>query len=311
MVDLALGQFVQEAFKADTATWDEHAVRTLAAKAAPAALGSSATWLLLGDANSLWARWFLEGLADPHPYVAGELQYAHLFQRVRHVITMIGGQLPADEQAELARVLSKLLWREIERRAVTRRITADRELRLLLWGLYPRCWICGAAFADWARASFLGEDSDSQQATLPFVDFYKPRGVRVLDLRIEIEHVVAHSGGGRHDPANLRLACGWCNRAKSDRASLYDAEGTPRRRRHPSLGLVSVPQPFWVVRFLAMRARCEDSSGCQKRTATNELTVAPRNLGGSPNPANLMVVCDEHDPMTDVRLVAARYASAS
>jgi len=75
--------------------------------------------------------------------------------------------------------------------------------------------------------------------------------------------------------------------------------------------LVSVPQPFWVVRFLAMRARCEDPSGCQRKTATDELTVAPRNHGGSPNPANLMVVCHDHDPMTDVRLVAARYVSAS
>lgn len=311
MVDLALGQFVQEAFAADTATWDEQAVRALATKVAPPALGGTADWLLRGDANSLWARWFLEGLADPQPYLAGDLQYAHLFKQIRDAVSTAGAQLPADEQGQLSRSLSKLLWREIEHRAVGRRVPADRELRLLLWDLYPRCWICGAAFSDWARAVFFGEECDTAPSTLPFVDFYKPRGTLLKHLRIEVEHVVAHSGGGADDPVNLRLACGWCNRAKSDWAVLYDAEGAPRQRRHPTLGIASVPQPFWVVRFLAMRGRCEDPSGCQQRTSTAELTVAARNHGGSPNPANLMVVCHEHDPMTEARLVAARYVSAS
>lgn len=309
MVDLALGQFVQDAFAADTGAWDEDAIRSLAAKVAPPALGGTADWLLRGDTHLLWARWFLEGLADPQPYVDGKLQYAHLFKQVRDVIATIGVQLPADEQGVLSRALSKLLWREVEQRSLRRRIPADRELRLLLWDLYPRCWICGGAFADWAKAGFLGDSTDTEPSTLPFVDFYKGRGTTLQHLRVEVEHVRPHSTGGANDPSNLRLACGWCNRAKSDWSVLYDAEGAPRKRRHPTLGVLSVPQPFWVVRFLAMRGRCEDPSGCQVRTDSAELTVAPRHPGGAPNPANLQVVCQDHDPLANERLVAARFAT--
>lgn len=308
MVDLALGQFVQEAFSSDSGAWEEDVVRSLAARAAPPGLGGSFDWLLRGDTHLLWARWFLEGLADPQPYVDGHLQYAHLFKQVRDAIAVIGVHLPVDEQGELSRVLSKLLWREIEHRSIRSRIPADRELRLLLWDLYPRCWICGGAFAEWARASFLGDDCEVEPSPLPFVDFYKARGTKLQHLRIEVEHVRAHSTGGAHDPSNLRLACGWCNRAKSDWSLLYDAEGSPRRSRHPTLGILSVPQPFWIVRTLAMRGRCEDPSGCQARAESAELTVAPRHRGGAPNPANLQVVCSVHDPFADERLVAARFA---
>lgn len=307
MLDPAVGRFVEEALATSSAPWDEQTVRSLASKVAPSAIGGTADWLVRGDANLLWARWFLESLADPQPFLAGEMHYAHLFKQVSDAVSLMGSQLPADEQANLARTLAQLLWREITSRSPGRRTAADRELRLLLWSLYPRCWICGGPFSDWARAQFLKEESDSSPSPLPYVDFYKPRGTSIQNLRVEIEHVVAHSGGGGDDESNLRLACGWCNRAKSNWSLLYDAEGAPRQRLHPRLGILSVPQPFWVVRFLAMRGRCEDPSGCEARAATTELTVAPRNLGGVPNPANLMVVCGEHDPFSNDRLVAARF----
>lgn len=309
MVDLALGQFVQQAMGADRGAWDEPAIRALAALDAPPALRGGAAWLLAGDVGLLWARWFLEGLADPEPYARGALHYAHLYKEVRDAVEVLAATVPADERNELARSLAKLLWREVLRRSVGRRVPADRELRLLLWDLGQRCWICGAAFPEWARAAFLGDPAETLPAPVPFVDFYKPRGVKVADLRVEIEHVVAHSAGGTNDPENLRLACGWCNRAKSSRGVLYDAEGAPRRRRHPRLGPVSVPQPFWVVRLLALRPRCEAPQGCPATTEEQELTVAPRRRHGAPNPANLMVVCRDHDPLGDERLVAARFAA--
>lgn len=309
-MDPALADFVQQAFGADAAVWDADSVRDIAAKVAPAGLGGVNDWLIRGDANSLWARWFLEGLADPQQYVAGKQRYAHLYARIRDALLATAQQMPADERSKLASRLAKLLWSEIERREVGRRVPADRETKLFLWDLYPRCWVCGAEFTDWARAAFLQEEANSEPHIPPYVDFYKSRGVKANDLRIEVEHVMAQSSGGSNTLHNLRLACGWCNRAKSDRAVMYDAEGAPRARTHPTLGVVSIPQPFWVVRFLAMRGRCEDPSGCAARTQTDELTVAPRNVHGAPNPANLIVVCREHDPLRDVRLVARRLLTA-
>lgn len=308
-MDLTTLDFTRHVVESNSATWDEATVRDLATKIAPQGLGGTSGWLLRGDANYLWARWFLEALADPLPYLDGRKQYPHLYQRVSAALAADAGHLPADERAELARGLAKLLWQEIRGRAVSQRVNTDRETRIFLWDLYPRCWVCGAAFSEWARADFLHEESGTDRRTLPFVDFYKPRGLTLNDLRIEVEHVVPNSAGGTSEIHNLRLSCGWCNRAKSNRTLIYDAEGATRNRRHPTLGIVSVPQPFWVVRFLAMRGRCEDVSGCSMRTTTDELTVAPRNIYGAPNPANLIVVCREHDPLRDVRLVAPRFAA--
>jgi hypothetical protein len=306
-VDVAIGGFVEAAFSADTGTWDEAAMRTLAARSVPSALAGSASWLVMGDAHALWSRWFLEALADPRRYVESDLKYPHLFKQVRDSVSQLSSGMPVDEQRALSRTLADLLWREVERLAAAERVRADRELRLLLFDLYARCWICGGAFPDWARARFLREDSDLEPVGLPFVDFLRPRGVNAIDLRVEVEHVMPHALGGAEDLSNLRLACGWCNRAKGKRTVLYDAEGAPRAFNHPLLGLLSVPQPFWVVRLLAMRQRCEFPGGCQARSDSDELTVVPRNIGGAPNPANLMVICASHDPLRDVRLLAARY----
>lgn len=307
-MDLAVAAFVQQALGSGSGTWDVSAIRGLGELSPPTSLGGATAWLLRGDVNALWGRWFLEGLADPALFTGGRLQYPHLLKQVRDSVAAMAVTMPADEQREVARRLSDLLYAEVERRIAARRIPLQREGRLLLWELYPRCWICGGEFPDWARSRFLGEMTDAAEPIgRPFVDFFRPRGVRPTDLRIEIEHVVAHAHGGATDLSNLRLACGWCNRAKGARTLLYDAEGTTRLFDHPTAGAISIPQPFWVVRLLAMRPRCEDPSGCVARTSAQELTVAPRRIGGSPNPSNLMVVCNNHDPLQDIRLIAARF----
>jgi hypothetical protein len=113
--------------------------------------------------------------------------------------------------------------------------------------------------------------------------------------------VAAGGTGG----ANLRLACGWCNGHKSDNLSLYDQAFNPIIVRHPVLGVVTVPRPFWVVRLLAYRRRCEWSGagGCTRTTSNAELFIAARREGGAMNPANLTVTCEEHDPFKAIRLV--------
>ena len=75
---------------------------------------------------------------------------------------------------------------------------------------------------------------------------------------------------------------------------------------HPKLGLVSVPQPFWVVRILALRKRCEHEA-CAGTATVSELTALPRNPLGAMNPMNLMITCFDHDPLGTDRLIPRKY----
>lgn len=310
MLDRALSTFLKQAFAADLGAWNESSVRDLAEKNPPHGLGGSFQWLLTGDVNYLWARWFLEGLVDPSSFRERGDHYVHLLNDIQEAIDPLMLRVPEDEKREITFVLADIWWEHVKLSEVVERHQLDREMRLTLWDQNQRCWICGAEFPDWARQKFLEKGASREVEKLPYVDAYKPRGLQKADLQVEIEHVVAHSAGGADDESNLRLACGWCNRAKAARTLLYDAEGSPRFINHPDAGRASVPQPFWVVRLLAMRGRCEALS-CDSSTLTHELTAAPRNLRGSPNPANLMVVCQEHDPLADWRLVPSRCMDAS
>ncbi|MFT7866782.1 MULTISPECIES: HNH endonuclease [Amycolatopsis] len=133
----------------------------------------------------------------------------------------------------------------------------------------------------------------------------RPRGLKQRHLSIEIDHVTPVAGGGSNDVDNLRLACGWCNQVKSRYASLYDVATWPARHvDHPSLGWMTLPQPFWVLRIVSMRGRCEHPDGCSARLATDELFAAPARARGTLNPVNVRVYCHEHDPWSIDRLVS-------
>jgi len=229
-----------------------------------------------------------------------ETQYERASARLTHDFR----DMPRDERRQLACTLAGVVRRDIERREnAARRVLRLRDRRRLLsaagWG--PRCWVCGYKFDDPAVRRFTGAGSEA--ASLPaFVDYWLPRGMRAQDLQIEVDHVVPIAAGGAEEE-NLRLACGWCNRHKSDRLALYDAPATAIEIRHPRLGIVSAPRPFWVVRLLALRGRCEWVGGCDRTAATSVLTVAPRFVGGSANPVNSWICCEEHDPIAGHRLV--------
>jgi hypothetical protein len=166
----------------------------------------------------------------------------------------------------------------------------------------PRCWICGYAFDQIAIDSFL--ISPRHHSLKTFVDFMKPRLLQ-RDYGIEVDHMVPFSQGGGGD-ANLAIACGWCNKTKGARLSLYDVQAQPAVFIHPRLGVTSLPQPFWVVRILALRKRCEHGS-CHRQVSTSELTATPRNERGAMNPMNLMVTCLEHDRLGSDRLVHRKH----
>ena len=124
-------------------------------------------------------------------------------------------------------------------------------------GPEPRCWICGYQFEQWAVDRFLRSKSVSNKPSLPlFVDYMRPQGLRARDFYVETDHVMPIAEGV-DEVDNLRLACGWCNAHKGDRTSLYDVGAKPLIVPHMRRGKTSAPRPFWVVRLLATRRRCE------------------------------------------------------
>jgi len=133
------------------------------------------------------------------------------------------------------------------------------------------------------------------------------KGLQQRDFRIEIDHVLALASGG--DDESLRLACGWCNRHKSNYGAIYDVNGAPRRPRTPTLSHYSLPRPFWTVRVLALVQHCEHGLGCSNTVDNSELTIAPVSSGGAMNPSNLQVTCLEHDPLGTDRFLPASEVS--
>jgi 5-methylcytosine-specific restriction endonuclease McrA len=284
--------------------WEAIFLAELAALAVPDGLLGRKKSLLRADIGELWAKWFVESLADPRRYITAEVTYPKLFADVlRAVNERFQTHTPTEKQA-LASSASGLLQRIIESMATaSRRRAISRESKSFLIevaGSQPRCWICGSHFDSIAIDNFVYADRKPLQMPL-FVDVLRPRGLSKQDLAIQVDHLIPVALGGGDDD-NLALACGWCNRHKSARRSIYDVEGRPKRAGSNVLGLTSLPQPFWTVRHIATTRRCEHPEGCDRTTDNASLTVAPVNVLGALNPMNIRVTCSEHDSMRSIRL---------
>lgn len=271
----------------------------------PAELLGTADWLLKGDLKALWGRWMADGLCDPRRY-PDEGSYPRFFGDVRDAILALNRQKrPKDEVTEMAAELAPVLWKRVVQGRPGRRRGWRQSERDQAWDLAqpePRCWICGYRFTLRARQAYRRETM-TEPVKLPlFVDAYAPRGLNEQDLRIEIDHVVALAGGGQYED-NIKLACGWCNRHKSSKHVLYDAAMDVREIEMADKQKRAVPPPFWVVRLLALRGRCEWPDGCDRTRDNAELTVAPLVETGAPTPTNLWVTCKQHDPLRHARLV--------
>ena len=265
--------------------------------------------LIVGDIYGHWARWFIEHIADPRILSDREISFAQLYLKVSSAVH--GGIFSENysdiERQRVARIITQSLISTARSIAATRTrskpSTEQRELLLDISGASPRCWICGFRFSDESIAAF--RSGIKHRPTLPhFVDLLMPQGLVERDLKIEIDHVVPFSRGGEDD-ANLRLACGWCNRYKGSHTSIYDTIPRPRVVRQNSFGLRTLPQPLWIVRMLACNGRCEHVGGCEATVADGPLFVAAVRSEGVMNPANLMLTCRQHDPMRGTRLQPA------
>jgi hypothetical protein len=276
----------------------------MAARALPDGLLGLRSAILKADINLLWARWFIESVCGPSFKIQAKQGYAFVLGAVREQIDVRFSDYPQEERSGLSRVMARFVLEEANQARQERQVfSRDDKVALLdAAGTPPRCWICGYEFDQVAIESFLV--SPQHQSLRTFVDFMKPR-LHQRNYAIEVDHMVPFSIGGGGD-TNLAIACGWCNKTKGARLSLYDVQARPLTFLHPKLGITSVPRPFWVVRILALRRRCEYGT-CDRSVSTSELTAVSRNSSGAMNPMNLMVTCADHDRLGAHRLVHRKH----
>lgn len=295
---------------ADMAAWDESSLRSLAGLQMPQSLMGQHSWLLEADVRLSWARWYVDGLVDCSRFIRDKGEtYARLYAEVISTLRTLHPLQPVDELRAMATAVAEMAWDYVERMRNAGRRSIRPSVRKELWHAaepHPRCYLCGYLFPARARDRFLGRTTPEEglEQTPPLLDFTRPRGEVSRDVQIEVDHVTAAGKGGSGSVSNLRLACGWCNKVKSDRRSILDAPATFKGICVTAeLGEVAVPQPTWVLRIVGTRGRCESPGGCDARLDTQELFIASRNEHGSITPTNAMVTCAEHDPWNTARWV--------
>lgn len=303
--------FLDRALGTGASTWDRSSLEDLARLQVPDSVLGRQKSLVRADINEQWARWFVESLADPRHYAKGRTSYPQIFSDILRMVDMRFGHFTRPQRQELASSAAKITKRLAEQfSSSTARKSiplAEKKFLLGIAGEPPRCWICGGSFSEEAIENYLFQAGHIVPQPA-FIDVLKPRGLIARDLNIEIDHVLPFSRGGDEEN-NLALACGWCNRHKSDYSSIYDIEGRPREAGTNDLGINSLPQPFWTVRILATVRTCEHPDGCNQSSDNSNLTISPLNACAAMNPANLHVTCYIHDPLRNVRLQSARIVS--
>lgn len=290
--------------------WDINILSNISSQRVPDFIMNERGVLLRADIHILWTQWFLESICDPDILTDSEISYAHIVKTVQNSIPLIFPKFSNPERKEITKYIARLVDKEVQRRKSIRRTAISLETKKFLWEIYnpePRCWICGYKFTKWAENIFLGYGNYTEQPRPSFIDYITLHGLNKRDIVIEVDHAVPISKGGAEED-NLRLSCGWCNSHKSNYISLYDVPVKPRRVEHPKLGKHSVPHPFWIIRLLAVRKRCEYEGGCNNNVDNSQLTVIPKYSKGMMNPTNLRVVCSEHDSLGSHRLVSRKVA---
>lgn len=236
----------------------------------------------------------------------GRLELLELAMKRVHALY---GTIDSNRRKKLAEVVTNHVFETVNQlRNATQRDFATPATRHALLGVAtpPRCYICGYAFSQEAQDDFLKVKGRAPIQLPQLLDVFRPRGLVERDVKIEIEHVVPVAAGGSGQ-GNLRLACGWCNKHKSSRVSIYEASFMVPRTNPYRIGsyqLNELPNPFWTIRILALRGRCQHISGCNHTAADSELFISLADWSGSPNPTNLSIYCEHHDPINVDRKLA-------
>ncbi len=307
MSSLELNGFLEEALSDPASIWELTALVKSAARNPPDAILYRNAPMLRADAYAIWLRWFIEGVCNPLRYVDDETKtIVHVLADVTSRIYLMYPGDPQDERDAFAEAVADRIMREVERRRNLKRTNASLAQKQIMIDAAsgdPRCWVCGFRFSSDAVARFLKKRKGVQLPLPELVDILRPRGLEERDISIEVEHIipVANGGGGSE---NLALSCGWCNKSKSALTSIYDVGGRAPRSEYRlgSQRWFELPHPFWTVRVLGTRKRCEHHGYCTARTSNAELFIAPGDALGAPNPTNLHVYCRDHDPYRAERL---------
>lgn len=292
--------------KAASDPWNPEVVSAVGELRVPAA---GSTPLVDCDLGFLRHEWVVEGIIDLAPFFEDEtLHFGYFYASVKQGLLNAFPSAPHDEIEDGAALFAKPAWRLISARRAASRERFSRPLRHEVWlNAQPeaRCHLCGFHFDEPARERFLGRAPATSRSVPLLVDLARPRGLQDSDREIAIDHVNPVAAGGATEIDNLRLACGWCNAHKGDLWHLFNSPRQRRRRiRHPAGNWLSVPAPFWVVRLVRFRGRCEHAQSCQARLNTHELFVAPSGAAGALNPLNARVYCEDHDPWNVFRWVS-------
>jgi hypothetical protein len=304
--------FVKTFPKSLESRWSHDSLVSIARSEIEEAIFGKNKTLLKADQLSLWTKWFLEGLAAPISFIEEKYTKFHVFGAVFKSIKIMFPNDDAIAQKELSEAISDHLYIEVERlRVINKRDKANSETRKILIeaSLTPRCYLCGYAFTKEAIDQFLKVKGRDPIKLPDLVDIFRPRGLFDRDLQVEIEHVVPVAQGG-HGQDNLRLACGWCNKHKGAKLSIYDAHSLPSKANYSIDGknLNELPEPFWAIRMLAIHNRCQHSEGCTNSTKTHEIYITLRDMNGSPNPTNIHFYCSTHDPISTKRFIGRKEA---
>ncbi|MGE2715176.1 HNH endonuclease [Mycolicibacterium litorale] len=269
---------------------------------------SRASWLLKADVKIEWLRWWIESFVPTDNTYSGTDELRRRAAVIRNASRVITAHLPlldATERRNLVRLVTDIAV-SIESSRTESRTPLNNSLKRALLdssGIEPRCYLCGGRFSAQAVDRFLG-NAENPLLSSPIVDFVFPRGARSRDASIVVDHVrPVRAGGSPTDLRNLRLACDFCNSFKSDSLTIYSRGHYAKPFSHPTLGNVFPPNPFWVVRILAMDGRC---ASCGRNSVEAQLFAATREQSKYMNPVALELYCRDHDPLVDSRWVKAR-----
>jgi 5-methylcytosine-specific restriction endonuclease McrA len=286
--------------------WSISGLRPLSQTEIPSDVFGRNAWLLRADHRTTIARWYVEGLVDLARFERSNTNIGHLFKEMIERVDVLAADRTPEEREDLARRLTTFAWREVKLRRSAGRENINQTLKEEVWFASEspqRCYLCGYQFTRPARDLFLRRSGTVLQLR-NLVDFTRPRGRKLRHLTAEVDHVIPVAEGGATKVDNLRLACGWCNIAKSRYCSIYDTNSWSKGiYNHSVLGVVSLPQPLWLVRLIATRGCCEEPSGCRATLRDHELFIALSHPRGALNPTNAIVVCQEHDHWRRDRLV--------
>lgn len=290
-----LSSYIDKIIPGINDAWDRNKISDLAILSTPEAVLSKNSFLLSADIKFLWFSWFIESIYDYHK-ASEDISYPEVVSSVRRGLLKTGFNESDQKFNDVWKSISRLTYKLISKSSGRSREHLTRSTKYDLIERSkgtPYCWICGHRFSSESIDKFSNLDAEIKLPNL--IDYFLQKGLKERDFKIEVEHKMPFiSGGGDlSDLNNIELCCGFCNRYKWKFISIYDANRSLKTFIHPRIGNISIPQPYWAIRILALAEGCSEPT-CTVKKEKAALYVDLINDIGSATPTNLKVVCKKH-----------------